>query len=67
MLTKADLTAIGELIDRKLDEKLKKELKPIKSELKLIRKNMNLVIRFFDDEITGVRKRVDRIEDFLRL
>ena len=109
MLTQQDLEAIGNLIDKKLDEKFEKELKPIKAELKSLRADMNelkrdvhqlkvdvnqlktdvhelkidvkhlkresrnlrmdlnLVVKFFDNDITGIRKRVDRLEDYLRL
>ena len=71
MLTKEDLTAIGNLIDEKLDnkldEKFKKELKPIKKELKQLRFDMDCIVKFFDNDIDGLRKRVDRLEDYLRL
>lgn len=92
MLTQQDLEAIGNLIDKKLDEKLdkkfKEELAPIKMELKSLRedvnqlkkdtvylrkeltemrKDMKLIVRFFDNDITGVRRRVDRLEDYLHL
>lgn len=78
MLTQQDLDAIGNLIDKKLDEKLdkkfKEELKPINSKLTNLhkemiqfRKDLNMVVKFFDNDITGVRRRVDRLEDYLHL
>jgi hypothetical protein len=47
-LTKQDLSAIGNLIDQKLDQKFKKELKPIKKDLKDIKDTQNLMIGQFD-------------------
>lgn len=82
MLTQEDLIAIGNVVDKKLtqrfseqdekwnkklDEKFKKELKPIKSELKKIRKDSNSIIKFFDNEIMGINKRVDRLEDYIQM
>lgn len=81
MLTQQDLAAIGDLIDKKLDEKFRKELKPIKSELRSLRRDvnelkkdvhelrrdMNLIVKFFDNDITNVSRRVDRLEDYLQL
>lgn len=53
MLTKTDLNAIEQLLDRKLDQKFKKELYPIKTHLKKIDKHL---------------KRIDEnMQSFLRL
>ena len=75
MLTEQDLIAIEEIFDKKLDQKLdqkldekfKKELKPIKSELKKIRRDLNAVIKHFDDEVWHHGKRITRIESHLQL
>jgi hypothetical protein len=63
MLTKVDLKAISSL----LDEKFKKELKPIKEDVIQIRRDQKMIVKFFDNEYLSLRKRVERIEGFLKL
>jgi len=63
MLTKIDLKSISNL----LDEKFKKELAPIKEDIVKIRKDQKIIVKFFDNEYLALRKRVERIESFLKL
>jgi hypothetical protein len=80
MLTKQDLQAIDNIIVKRTDEIVTKrvdevvvkrinEMVPplIQKELKPINKKIDLIISFFDREYTGLRKRVERIEDHLHL
>ena len=81
MLTKNDLTRIGEVVDKKIENRLgvelkpikedigllKKELRPIKEDISHIRKDMKTVINYFDREYLQLRKRVERIEAHLNL
>ncbi|MCL5090635.1 MAG: hypothetical protein M1514_01350 [Patescibacteria group bacterium] len=81
MLTKQDLKAIGGLMDQgvsqgnkplaqkmdgfekrldSLDQKFEKNLRPIK-------KDIEIVIGFFNSEKIHLKKRMDRIEDHLGL
>lgn len=46
---------------------LKKAVKELQKETKALRSDMNMIVRFFDNDITGVRRRVDRLEDYLRI
>lgn len=54
-------------IDKKLDQKFKKELKPIRLQLKKIQSDIRHMIVFFDRDYDNLRKRVDRVEHHLRL
>lgn len=59
MLTKDDIKIFNDLFDRKL--------KPIKDDIMQIRKDQKLIIRFFDREYLDLRKRIERIESYLKL
>lgn len=59
-LTQHDLNAIGNLIETKLEEKLEvkleQKLKPIKKDLKAIRKDLNWVIGRYDKRLIHLEK-----------
>ena len=59
-LTSNDLSAIGNLIDQKMDKVSKKLIKQMKQETKQI-------VNFFDEEFLGHDKRIKRIENHLHL
>lgn len=69
MLTATDLQNIGELIDSKLDSKLKetfsRELKPIKKALKKLDGDLAAINRFYDREVLDLDKRVTKVEKHL--
>ena len=81
MLTDNDLTKIDGLIEKRLkpiknevaslgqmmDEKMEKRLKPIKDDVAHIRKDIKTMVGFFDREYLDLRKRVERIEGYLKL
>lgn len=76
MLTKEDLAAIAVLMDSKfktelspihkrlnaIHREMKKELKPIKSQLRTIQSGLDAVVRFFDNELVNIEKRVSHLE-----
>ena len=59
-LTQNDLSAIGTLMDQKLDQTEKKIIKQMKQETKAI-------VNFFDKEYLGHDKRIKRLENRLHL
>lgn len=63
MLTKKDLHDIGELIDTKLESKLK----PIKKTLREMNDKLDTTIRFFDSSTVSHEKRITRVEKHLNL
>jgi transcriptional regulatory protein LevR len=75
MLTKNDVKTIGDLFDEKFDKKFdgkfesafKKHTTSIKEDIEQIRKDQKLIIKFFDREYLNLRKRVERIESYLKL
>jgi len=67
MLTKNDLSQFGEVVDKKIENRFKVELKPIKEDIAHIRKDVKTVINYFDREYLQLRKRVERIEAHLNL
>ncbi len=52
---------------REVDEKMEKRLKPIKDDVAHIRKDIKTMVGFFDREYLDLRKRVERIEGYLKL
>ena len=64
MITKDELNQIGDLMDNRLNKQLKKTKQEI---LRAVRKSQNEIIAFFSDNYSELRKRVERIEDFLHL
>ncbi len=72
MLTKTDLVQIKKVFKNELKNSLtkndlKKELKPMKSDIAKIRKDVDVVISLFDREYLELRARVERIEEHLNL
>lgn len=72
MLTKNDIgkirNTIKEVALTKEDAKrfaTKSDIKPIKEDISKIRRSLNDIIGFFDDEYIRLRKRVERIEQHL--
>lgn len=63
MLTNDDLQAIQQVVKKEISL----ETKPIKKELQKLRKDLNVVISLFDNDITDTKLRVDRIEANLHL
>ena len=66
MLTRDDLQAIQQIVKVEVKKKLRTAclwvLKPIYKELRKLRKDLNITITSFDNEIIDTRRRVDRIE-----
>ncbi|HUD20428.1 MAG TPA: hypothetical protein VMR81_08360 [Patescibacteria group bacterium] len=79
MLTKTDLQAIDNLVTKRVNEaidtrvgdivtkRIREELKPMKEDIVKIRKDINVIVSFFDREYTNLRTRVERIEEHLQL
>lgn len=63
MLTKSDLNEIGLLIDSRLDTKLK----PIKKDLKYLRKTTDIIVKNYDEGDVKLSRRLKRIENHLSL
>ena len=63
MLTNDDLQAIQRVVKKEISF----EAKPIKKELQKLRKDINVVISTFDNDIIDTKLRVDRIESNLHL
>lgn len=61
MLTKTDLNAFEDILDRKLDEKLV----PIQKDIRTIKRDLKRTINFFDKAHLGHEKRIKRIEGHL--
>ncbi len=59
MLTKNDLSFVREIVQE--------ENKPIKRSISKIQKDIKVIISLFDREHVHLIKRVDRIEDHLKL
>lgn len=62
MLTKSDLQQIGNVVDEKLDIKLK----PIKKDLRYLKKTMDVLVDRTDKEDVSLGKRVTRIGEHLQ-
>jgi len=62
--TKEDLKSLAKQSDLEI---IKKDVKTIKSDTVNIRKDMKTVVSFFDREYLELRKRVERLEEVLKL
>lgn len=58
MMTQTDLQRIDDL----LEKRFAKELKPIKADISTIKKDIRLIVRFFDSEILAIGRRATKIE-----
>lgn len=58
---------IQEGIKQTVPTMIERALKPIKKDIKEIRKGVNIVVDYFDREALGLRDRVERIERHLQL
>ncbi len=77
MLTKEDLSQIGNVVDSKLNKRLEpfekrfgsidKKLNSLDKDVTYIRKSINVDISGFDKEYLDLRKRVEQIEKHLEL
>ncbi len=70
MLTKTDLQQIGNVVEEKLEERLKpveKDLTYLKKKMRRMDKTLSLVARKFDEGDVALAKRIDRIENHLNL
>lgn len=63
MLTKTDLNQISELLDTKFDA----ELKPIKKDIRLIKRDQKTMLDLLDGEQMQQRKRIVRLEEHVGL
>lgn len=70
MLTKSDLQAIKEIVDERLDvklEPLKKDGRSLKRNMTIVKRDTRYMSGKFDEEIVHTRRRVERIENHLKL
>ena len=66
-LTKSDLKQIGNVVDERLEVKLELKLRPIKKDIRYIKKTASVLVGRSDREETQLKKRVSRIEHHLAL
>ena len=66
-LTKSDLQQIGNVVDERLEVKFEEKLKPIKKELRYIRKTVSIIAKNYDEGDVKLDRRVRRIEQHLAL
>ncbi len=79
MLTKTDLSQIQKIVQVEtkkivqeevgiiVDERLDKKLKPIKKDLRYLKKTVNLIAKNYDEGDMRLERRVKRIEQHLHL
>ena len=67
MLTRDDLNAIRGVVKEEIDDRLKKELKPIHQKLNKLDKKIDFIARALDSDIVDLQKRTNRVEEHLHL
>lgn len=70
MLTTTDLKAIDGLVSKQLSKQLgpfRKSVSELQEDVSQIRKDIKVIVNFFDREYLDLRKRVKRIEQHLGL
>ncbi|HRN96176.1 MAG TPA: hypothetical protein PLD54_01885 [Candidatus Levybacteria bacterium] len=68
MLTKEDLSAIGQIVDEKIEKQvspINKNVKSIKSDLNKVQKDVRVMLAVLDRADVELRQRVERIEEHL--
>jgi len=65
MLTKGDLQAIKQVVKNEVDESLDIKLKPIRKDMRKIKKDVKTLIDHFDKRDVRIQKRVKKIEEHL--
>lgn len=64
MLTDADLSKIGKLVQKELTP-VKKDLKSLRSDVLYVKKTIDLMIKMFDRDHFELKRRVEAIEEHL--
>lgn len=71
MLTKSDLNQIRGVVHEEVeivvDERLDKKLKPIKKDLKYLKKTVDIIVKNYDEADVKLERRVRKIEQHLML
>ena len=71
MLTKSDLNQIRGVVHEEVDviveEKLENKLKPIKKDLRYLKKTVNIIVKNYDEADVKLERRVRKIERHLAL
>jgi hypothetical protein len=70
MLTKDDLNQIGNILNNALNTKLepvKKDITILKKDVSQTRKDVKVLIAYFDREYVDLRRRIEAIEQHLGL
>ena len=71
MLTKSDLNQIRGVVHEEVeivvDERLDKKLKPIKKDLRYLKKTVDIIAKNYDEGDVRLERRVKRIEQHLHL
>lgn len=66
MLTKTDLNQIRGVVHEEVDvvveEKLESKLKPIKKDLRYLKKTVDIIVRNYDEADVKLQRRVKKIE-----
>ena len=80
MLTKTDLLQIRKVVREEIESTnrtvkilqyevsiIKKDVQGLKKDMAKVKKDLNLVVSFFDHEYLDLQKRIERIENYLKL
>jgi len=67
MLTKNDLNEIRSIVNDEIETVVAKHLKPVKKDLRWLKKTVDIVARNYDEEDVKLGRRVTKIEKHLGL
>lgn len=67
MLTKSDLNQIRGVVREEVDIVVDNKLKPIKKDLKYLKKTVNIIAKNYDEGDVRLERKVRRIEQHLHL
>lgn len=67
MLTKSDLNQIRVVVNEEVDVVVEKKLKPIKKDLRYLKKTVDLTVKNYDEGDIKLERRVKRIEGHIGL
>jgi len=67
MLTKTDLNQIRVAVNEEVDVVVEKKLKPIKRDLRYLKKTVDIIVKNYDEADVKIERRVRKIEAHIGL
>lgn len=67
MLKKTDLNQIRVVVNEEVEGVVEKKLKPVKKDLRYLRKTVDLIVKNYDEADVKLQRRISKIEQHISL